>query len=364
MRYYRIDITNPDTGNPVYLRSLKGLALTSLLPSGPQNPIYGRTNPAALQIELDGGTSNQTDPDSNGAYLRIWGVGLEDLGNAKDFNFLNISVSAGMAKGLPLANPQQAGVVISGTISQAFGNWIGTEQTLDFIITPGGSSGDAGGSSGGDSGAGNFPFNWPANTPITAAIAQTLSTGLPGIEQSIHVSTVLVANYDVVGFYTSLKQFADFIDGLSVSLVGKDYPGITIALNDNAVSVSDGTGISAGSLAMAQVDGTVTNGASAASKLIEFQSLIGQPTWIGSGVISVKTVLRADIQVNDIVTLPPTIANATGAAFPAYSANPSQYAVNFGGGKFQVSQVHHFGNFRQPAADAWATTYQMYSVDV
>jgi hypothetical protein len=37
-------------------------------------------------------------------------------------------------KGLPLANPAQAGVILEDTIFQGYGNWIGVEQYLDLVF--------------------------------------------------------------------------------------------------------------------------------------------------------------------------------------------------------------------------------------
>ena len=66
MRYYRIAITDPD-GNPFYFKSLNNTELTSLIPTGPQNPQNGIANPAALQIELEIAVLNLADPVNKGA---------------------------------------------------------------------------------------------------------------------------------------------------------------------------------------------------------------------------------------------------------------------------------------------------------
>ena len=51
MRYYKIDITKAD-GTPFLFKSL-GIPLTSLLQTGPQNPISGIANPGALNVEFE-----------------------------------------------------------------------------------------------------------------------------------------------------------------------------------------------------------------------------------------------------------------------------------------------------------------------
>jgi hypothetical protein len=44
-----------------------------------------------------------------------------------------IQVFGGMSKGLPLANAVQSGLLMDGTIQQAWGNWQGTEQNINFV---------------------------------------------------------------------------------------------------------------------------------------------------------------------------------------------------------------------------------------
>jgi hypothetical protein len=103
-----------------------------------------------------------------------------------------------MAKGLPLADPTQAGLLVQGTIQQAFGNWEGTNQTLDIIIIAGG-QGASGPSIGNPDFPGNYPFICPKGTPLANAIKNTLSTALPNLTQSINISPRLVMNSDQPG---------------------------------------------------------------------------------------------------------------------------------------------------------------------
>ena len=330
MRYYRIDITRQD-GSSFQFKSLGSLPLTSLLPSGPQSPAQGITNPAALNIELDIAAYNYSDPDVN-SWVRIWGLGLQDLGSASDLNGLNIAIYGGMAKGLPLANPQQAGLLVKGQVYQAFGNWIGTEQTVDMMLQPGGPS------SGSSSSPQNFPFTMPVGTPMATAIKNTLGIALPNLSVVTNINANLVLNYDQTGHYQSLAQFADFIRALSQGIIGGDYPGVTIAVNGGTVNVFDNT------------PGTQP------VRKIAFQDMIGQPTWVGPQTISVKLVMRSDIHVGDQINLPPSLVTTAAAALTRF-----QDRTTFTG-NFQVQQVHHYGCFRQPSADAWNTTIQAFPV--
>jgi hypothetical protein len=336
VRYYSVSITKTN-GQPYLFKSLGGLALTSLLPTGPQNPISGQANPAALNIEFDISAVALNDPDNN-AWARVWGLGLQDIGNASDLNGLDISISAGMSKGLPLANPAQAGLIMQGQILQAYGNWIGTAQTVDMTFV-------AGTNQGSPSQPANFPFSWPAGTPLATAIQQTLNIAMPGVAQQINISPKLVLNYAVTGWYQSAQQFADFINEISSTIIGGNYAGVTISTNGQTVRAFDGAG-------------TTASGA----KAIAFTDLIGQPTWIDGGVVSAKTVLRADIHQGDTVTLPQTLFNVGSVPAAQFLSGSGQQLISDKltfSGNFLVSQVHHYGNFRQADADSWATVFQL-----
>jgi hypothetical protein len=333
VRYYNIELTQAN-GKPYLFKSLGGLGLTSLLPTGPQNPQTGQTNPAALQIEFDLPMANLTNPNNN-CWLRVWGLGLQDLANSSNLNDLNISIFAGMAKGLPLANPAQAGLIVTGKIFQTFGNWIGTAQTLDLLIIAGGN----GGNLGSQDSPGNYPFQWLPGTPLSTAIAQTLRVGLPGLAQSINISSQLSTNHVQSGHYTSVTAFVEAVSEMASGILGASYAGITSAINGTTITVYDGT--------VAQTKVTQ----------IAFQDLLGQPTFIDPGTISVKTVLRSDINIGDMVTLPPSLTTTTAGALLRF-----QDKTSFSG-KYQVQQIQHFGNFRQPDAESWNTTFQMSPVN-
>jgi hypothetical protein len=356
LRYYQIIVTRAD-GSPYLFKSTgnafaPGVTLSSLLPSAPQNPQTGLTNPAALLVEWDIPVANFTDPDGQSAWLRVWGLGLSDLGSASDLNNCSVQVFGGMAKGLPLANPAQAGLLMSGTILQAFGNWNGTDQTLDLLFAVGGNT--AGGN-GGFAGAGkdasaNFPFSMPAGTTLARAIANTLSIALPDIPPTISISPKLTLNYDQTGHYGSLYQFASFVQALSVGIIGDpNYNGVQIVSDGSTINVFDGAGPAA-----------ITSASGATStptvKNIAFQDLIGQPTWIGPNAISFKCVMRADIHQGDTVMLPPTLVTQNNTANSNFSATP-QTKLTFSG-KFLVMNVHHYGHSRQSDAASWNSTYQ------
>lgn len=318
MRYYSIDITNPRTGAPVVPSSLGGGKITSLLPTG-------GTNPAALNIEFDIPFLNFANAN-NDSRLRIWGLGLKDIGAALDLNGMNIIISAGMALGLPLANPRQQGILLKGAIYQAFGNWVGTDMTLDMNFV----------SSTGTSGAPlNFPFTWKAGTTLATAIGQTLAIAMPDFKQRIEIDPNLIIAYDETGYYQSAKQFNDYLSARSKAIIGGNYRGVTITTDGTTVRVFDGTQPQQGSV-----------------REIAFVDLIGQPTWIAPAEISVKMVLRGDLALGDTIKLPrgPQITlPQPGVTFQDRSSFT---------GNFSIIQIQHWGNFRQPDAAAWNTTIQ------
>ena len=305
MRYYKIDITQPSGG-----ASIKSYT----------SQVNGTNDPGALNVEMDVLVAPFAQPFGD-SYVRVWGIDLQTIGQASDLNFKNITVYGGMAKGLPLANPKQAGILFQGAIRQAFGNWQGTSQTLDLLV----------GATGGDPVAPqNIVFTWKKGQPMSAAIMATLAAAAPGFKLTINISPKLVFTEDVHGYYQSLTQFAQMIKNLSAQIIGSTYGGVDILINQNQFIVYDGT-------------------TQAAPKQIAFTDLIGQITWIGPGQISIKCVMRADILVGDYVKLPPGQIVTTAQSFSQYR-NGSIFQ-----GVFQVFSVRHVGNFRQPDGSAWVT---------
>lgn len=315
MRYYDIRLSDA-RGNPVYLKSL-GQPLTSLTPSG-------TFNPGALQVELNIPIYPFHQAGA-GTYVKCWGVGLQDITHQADFNDLNIAVYGGMSKGLPLATPSQSGLLTKGSIYQAYGNWVGVEQSIVFLILPPTGTVDA---------PLNVPFTWQAGQPLAAAIRSTLQTAAPELKPQINISPNLVLSYTETGYYTNLQQFAQWINERSQSIIGGAYQGVMISTKGDTIQVWDGT--------------------QPQSNVIQIQpwDLIGQPTWQGPNNIVFQTVMRADIDLQSVVKLPPTIIQQTST-----SNLRNQDRTSFTG-NFIVQSAQHFGNFRQPTADAWNTTFQ------
>lgn len=292
------------------------------------------SNPGALNVEMDIPVVPFATP-MGGAKVVVWGIGLADIGQAANLVGKDIQIFGGMAKGLPLANPAQAGLLAQGFIFQPFGNWIGTEQTLDLIIMPGAGPNGTGTAAG----PRNIVLNWKKGTTLAAALKTTLSTAFQGFQQSINISDNLVRQADDVGYFQTVQQLALYVRQASKSIVKDEkYAGVDLVLVGKTFTAYDGT---------AAQSGTV--------KQIAFQDLIGQPTWIEAPLIQWKTAMRADIAVGDTVKLPPSQITNTQQA----QSSLVNQQLNFQG-NFTVSLVRHLGNFRQPDAASWVTVFEGY----
>ena len=367
MRFYRLEITDAVSGKPLVPSSLGGMPITSLLPNG-------QTNPAALNIELDIPVAPQGVPGDGQTIVTIWGLSLLDIrtsyglgiqsaaastqatqavqgapfrgvtatpaspgdftitnpnppatGTAAPSNGAQIKVFGGMAKGLPLANPAQQGPLVVGSIIQAFGNWVGTEQYVSLILTqPTGTQEDPK----------NIILNWQAGQPLSTALTNTLNTAFPGIPVRMNISPKLVQQHTEAGYHYSLGQLNDVALRLSKAIIkAPNYQGVAIFHNGTNITVSDGT-------------------TKPAPKMIAFQDMIGQPTWIGLNTIQVKLVMRGDLAIGDVIKIPPSLVTTQGQT--QQNLNPSFFSTF--SGSFMISDMHHYGNFRQPPADSWNTT--------
>lgn len=339
MRYYSITIP--------------GVTFSSLANGGMVNGEItslrsdGSTNPAALNVELDitQYPGHQAGGDSR-SYVRIWGLSLADLGRGYDLAGKEITVKVGMAQGYPLANPAQQGTIISGNILQAFGNWLGTEQTLDIILGP--SQSGAPSQSGESTPPVNITFTWKKGQKLSDLINQVVQQ-IYGqgaqIDSSIQVDDTAgnrVAKQDMQGSYTSVTGFAQMIwdmtctqgkqDGVALWIDGKKF---------RAFETDPKSGSTSGSI-----------------KQISFNDLLGQVTWYKPNSVTAKLVMRGDLVIGDTVKFPDQlVSTVTSASMPAFGGTGrTSDSISFSGTNFTIIQMQHWGNFRQPDAMAWNTT--------
>lgn len=326
-RYYRIEVgaeVTAPTGSATPSNNAGALWT---------NNVYGKADLGAQMVELDI-WAYQFDAPVSQAYIKIWGPSKAQISQAADFNGAPIRVYGGMQRGLPLAsaavNSGQSGLLLSGQIFQAFGNWQGTNQSLDFVVTTDGGATQ--------SNPANLSFLWLRGQRLGQVIEQTLRLAYPRLSVSVNIDPNLVLTQTETGVYQTLQQFASYVKGISQDIIGGDYSGVSMTLSDDTIQVYDSNTTFA-----------------AAPTLIKVQDLIGQPTWLDVATIQFSTGMRADLRVGSTVTFPP-IAGAT-AITTAQSGSNARLQNTFTG-TWQITNMRHVGNSRAPDAQSWVTTFQ------
>ena len=288
-----------------------------------------------MNIELDVFDYTYNTP-AGGSYVRVWGIPLQTISQAQNLVGMDITIYAGMQAGLPLANPKQAGIIAKGQIYQAFGNWIGTDMTLDLFIQP---------FVGTITKPANATINWKAGSLLETAIKDTLSIAFPGFKSDISISPNLVLANDEVGYFSSLIELAQWIKQKSIAIIDpagpSNYQGVDIRVSQSTIFVYDGT-------------------SQTKPRAIAFQDLIGQPTWIEAPNIQFKCVMRSDIHVQDYITLPNTLVTVSQQSS---IGTPIRNRPSFNGA-FQITTVRHVGNFRQFDSASWVSVYNATPVNL
>lgn len=364
MRYYELSLLNGQ-GQLLQLTSAGFAPSTNGQPTfssrvRQQNGQY-INNPGALNVEFDIPVVGLALPQGN-AWIRVSGIGLRAIGQGANLNADPASgrppckfiLSAGLMRGLPLANDYVnrglGGVIAQGQIFSAYAQWQSTEQSLYLSLIPANlapvdTNGDPIGIS----------IIWAPGQPLSDALNNSFAVAFPLLKPSITIQPDLrqaQSSQNVVGWYENISQFASYILGLTkplgAALTGnKAYPGVIIGIRANSIFATDAT-------------------QGPKSIPLAFQDLIGQPTWISPNTINLKCVLRADLQIGDVVTMPPDPGTGgtsiisslaltqQGAAVPGA---PSRNSSVFKGGFIINDEIHHFGNFRQADGDSWATAF-------
>lgn len=308
MRYYKIVISDPTSGAAIQ-------TFSSLNADG-------TTNPRALDAMIDIPVANYATP-MGGSFVRLWGIPLQQISQASDLNNKAVAIYGGMAKGLPLANPAQAGLLARGTIFPAFGNWVDTAQTLDLLLAP---------AAGSNASPSNIVHNWPRGVGLGQAIESTLKTAFPLFKTQVNVGANLVLQQDDFGFYSTIGQYATYLKALSRRInADPKYAGVNVSVQGDLITVYDGT----------SPIGT--------AKQIAFQDMIGQPTWLGLNTVQAKLVMRGDITIGQEIKMPPVLTTTSASSFSQFR-NKSAFQ-----GSFIVQSLHHVGTFRQEDANSWVS---------
>ncbi len=282
----------------------------------------GGNNGAALKIEFDIPAFCYGDP-AGFASIKVSGVNFADIRASKNLNGATLKLQGGMAKGLPLANPSQAGLLLAGTVQQAFGNWQGTEVSLELIVSPKVGTIDQ---------PVNLAYTWAKGDTLEAMVRQVLGIAYPGSVITGQFDPRLIYTEDAPFFYQTMTQLAQFVLETSRAIItDKTYLGAQITPTAVGFRLFDGT-------------------EKPKAKEIRPVDMVGQPTWLDFGTLQFKVVLRADLSVGDIVKLPQgsNVIN-TAASFTQYRDTLAFQ------GEFQITGIRHLGDSRQPDANAWVT---------
>jgi len=312
MRYYTITISPSSESK----KTFTPITYTTLNANGSDNG-------SALMIDLDVYQNWYHQPSQNG-YLKISGVSFTDLNASANFVNATITIAVGMSAGLPLANPNQKGEVINGTVIQCFGNWQGTEVSLDFII--------AGLAFAAPENPSNFYFNWQQGQTLEQAVRNSLNIAYPTLEIFGSYSPNLVYTEDQAGNYQNLSQFSDFVNQISKQINSDpNYLGASIGYNNQGFIISDGT-----------QEAKKTN--------INYTDIIGNLTWIDVSTIQAKLVMRSDLNVGQYISFPRSspVINVVNS----YSQNRNDISFQ---GVFMINRIRHVGNNRQSDANSWVT---------
>ncbi|THD45240.1 hypothetical protein ERD95_17550 [Enterobacteriaceae bacterium ML5] len=280
------------------------------------------------------------DVISSGTMISIFGLPITMLSQSVKLNGYQLNLYAGFSAGLPLANPDQAGLIISGQIYNPYANWEGTHQSMNLIVNPSPLLNDKGQAT-------SITLDGKKGEKLSTVLLRGLATAYPKFTLDISISDRLVWSEDAPGFYPRLGPMATMLRGQSIAMINDEsYSGIQTVMQNNVIRIFDNFTLP-----------------EAGGNQILPQELIGQPTWIGLNTVSFKCPLRYDLHCGDVIELPTNIISGptsilsvnTERSFSMYRNN-----VNFSG-KYQINSVRHVGQYLSPdSSNAWVTIYEAF----
>jgi hypothetical protein len=333
MRFYSIIITQPEiipawAPSKAYNFLAEGVTPKAEKSKNPGQVVVrwdsfdlttGDHNPNCPMVVFDIQAAPLNMPVNN-SVVRIFGVPLYEIGQAWQLIGKNIAIYGGMSEGLPLANKFQAGLLAKGTIYQSFGNWVGTEQSLDLAIAP----------------AASLPtpitLEYKPKTPLGTMIKNTLNKYYP----QLPVDMSQFDNSQAV-IYTDNAAFRNITELCQWLAKTPGYKDVRIVEQTGVFKVSN-------------AKGREKNGNE--PRQISPLDLLGQPTWIDYATISIILVMRADIEVGTRFVLPTTMLISP----PVMQGNINrERTMGSFQGTFIANSVRHIGQNRATDAMGWAT---------
>lgn len=321
MRFYLIQISDAKSGNVIR-------QYTTVTNSGSNDG-------SALRAVIDIPVAPNGSPNGL-AYVKLFGVSFADMNQSQNLNGQTVIVYVGMSKGLPLANPAQTGLVITGTVYQAFGNWQGNEVTLDLIISPVFGTPQTLGAVTSQTSF-NLSAQWIAGQTLESCIRTTLGVAFPNSKVIGGLSSSLVLSQNDVGIYQNVGQFGSAANTISKTIItDQNYQGVNIVTTpDKNFRLFDG---------VANLNEPFQ---------ISFLDMIGNATWIGPNSMQFKTVMRGDLYVGQIIKMPVGSNNInTQSSFSQFRNNTSFQ------GNLMIMSLRHVGDSRQLSADSWVTVVE------
>lgn len=188
----------------------------------------------------------------------------------------------------------------------------------------------------------NLIHNMQPGQTLASAMQETLSRAFPQAKTVVQISPNIKLGYQDSGVYQSVDQYSQYVHKLSQSVLGTDgYLGVQISSKDNTIHVWDGT-------------------SPVSDCNVDALDLIGQPTWVDWFTVSVKTVMRADLDVGGVIYLPPTLYTLTAAGAPMAGMSIQRTNDSFSG-PFIIKRIVHIGDFRSPDSANWSTNIEAWA---
>jgi hypothetical protein len=379
MRFYSIKFSAP-----------KGRSISPLLNKGPidytlftSHPVDKegnfRYNPGCPEVYFEV-TTAWAHMITTPFHLQIKNIPAELLQYAKLYNNLVCEISAGFSPGsnyggslpLEIGPEKRSGVICVGYVQNCFGNWIGTNLVMDFLIYPSPLGSPSLEQSGNDGYASpqDMTFTWEYNPDGTYDSLRDKLAAFLGPRFGVDVIGKLnpklappprlqdrrtgnIYPNPLVIDYTVFDKFAEKIRSFTVQSIDPDrwkkiqnndqgawqgYRGVSMLYNFslNAIILWDGTD-------------TVSPGGTQ----LQYQDFIGQPTWTSSaGTVQSVHPMRNDFQLGELVKYPAQIPQIQSTQ---YAATGNFAVLNASGEQLQIQMVRHVGRYRDTSADAWAT---------